>query len=121
MKKKIILMIMVLLVLSLSSIVSASDLTGTWSCNDGGIYYIRQMGDTIHWYGEQSPHHPAWSNVANGKIVGNEIYIEYVDVPKGRDLGSGTLTLEIIRDDRLIRTEVHGGFGGSAWRRVDQY
>jgi len=120
MKKGLILMVMVLLVLSLSSIVSASDLTGTWSCNDGGIYYIRQIGDTINWYGEKSPIHPTWSNVANGKIIGNKIYIEYVDVPKGRDLSSGTLTLEIIHHNRLIRTEVDGGFGGSAWRRWDR-
>ena len=30
------------------------DLTGVWSCDDGGLYYIRQVGDTVVWAGLQA-------------------------------------------------------------------
>ena len=30
----------------------AIDLTGTWNCDDGSKYYIRQIGNTLAWLGE---------------------------------------------------------------------
>ena len=110
MKKSIILAIF-LLVLSVGTIAQAADLTGRWSCNDGGIYYIRQVGDELWWYGEhEDAHHgrPTWSNVAHGKISDDMIYLEWADVPRGEDRGSGMIKLRIDDSDRLARVERRG-------------
>jgi len=120
------------------------DLTGVWDCDDGGIYYIRQIGDQVWWYGEKgyrrwdnstpSPGHinlstaPEWSNIAKGKINGNTINLEYTDVPNGKTLGNGSLTLNFIV---IVGSIGHGhpqkykyklqavdkteGYGGSNW------
>ncbi len=28
------------------------DISGVWTCDDGALYYIRQIGPDILWYGE---------------------------------------------------------------------
>jgi len=50
-----------LVVFSFPAIVFA-DLTGKWSCNDGGTYYMRQLGKEVFWMGERAPTNPSWSN-----------------------------------------------------------
>jgi hypothetical protein len=47
----------VTIALSFSTSVRAQDLTGIWQNNDGGTYYIRQLGDVIWWFGENDPKH----------------------------------------------------------------
>lgn len=93
------------------------DLTGTWYCDDGGTYYIRQMGNEIWWYGENDPNSPRWSNVMHGTISGNTIYGNWLDVPKGSDLNSGNINLNIESNNRLSVIQKTGGFGGSVWTR----
>lgn len=93
------------------------DLTGVWSCDDGGTYYIRQLGDTIWWYGEPSTNPGQWSNVAQGTISGNTINLDWVDVPKGSTSNNGILVLSIVSNDQLTATQKTGGFGGSTWTR----
>ena len=93
------------------------DLTGVWNCDDGGKYYLRQLGNTLWWYGERDPNDPSWSNVAKGYISGNSIHLEWADVPKGDYLLNGTLTLHIVSDNELQATEKTGIFGGSIWVR----
>jgi len=61
-----------------------ADLTGKWDADDGGAYYLRQIGNQLHWYGERFPTHTRWSNVFHGDINGNRIDGRWVDVPKGR-------------------------------------
>ena len=65
------------------------DLTGRWSCDDGGIYYLRQIGEEIHWYGEAAAASPQWANVFSGRIVDDRITGDWADVPKGDSRGSG--------------------------------
>ena len=43
--------------------VALADLSGEWTCDDGGRYYLRQVGNTLYWYGEHSISNPSWSNV----------------------------------------------------------
>jgi hypothetical protein len=119
MKKRITVLLTVVFILSFVSVVSAASLTGTWSCNDGGTYYIRQLGNEVYWYGEKDPNHPEWSNVAKGRREGNKIYLEWADVPKGHIMSSGILTLKIVPfgQNKLVRINVSGGFGGSEWTR----
>lgn len=93
------------------------NLNGAWNCNDGGRYYIRQLGNRVWWYGEQSPTGPAWSNVATGTLNGNNLNLEWSDVPKGRILQSGTLHLRVENNNRISTINKTGGFGGSLWTR----
>jgi hypothetical protein len=96
-----------------------ADLTGVWRCDDGGLYYIRQRGAEIFWFGEQSPTDPHWSNVAHGEIDSSGgIRLSWADVPKGRISSTGLLILRIESDDSFVAVNKTGGFGGSTWRRV---
>lgn len=95
----------------------AYNLTGKWQGNDGGIYYIRQLGNTIWWYGENSPNNPSWSNVANGHISGNMLNLQWSDVPKGSIMNNGNLTLEVLSEGKIVARNKTGGFGGSEWTK----
>ena len=96
------------------------DLTGRWSGNDGGTYYLRQEGDVLYWYGEAAAERPSWSNVFVGRIHEGRIEGNWTDVPKGRATGSGTLELVIEKNGsqlRVVRKSV--GFSGSRWTRMN--
>jgi hypothetical protein len=97
---------------------ASEDLTGRWSCNDGGTYYLRQAGSRIHWYAEAADAQPAWSHVFSGRIHDGRIEGNWTDVPKGRTAGSGTLSLAIENDGNALRVlNKTAGFGGSRWTR----
>lgn len=96
---------------------SPYQISGIWTCDDGGTYYIRQIGDAVFWYGENSSANPAWSNVANGKIYGNIIQLEWADVPKGKTMSSGHAVLKV-HYDQLIAVNKTGEFVGSIWDRA---
>jgi TolB-like protein len=103
--------------LGASATVQAIDLTGLWSCDDGGTYYIRQIGNRIWWYGERSYQDPLWSNVARGEIMGSEMRLEWSDVPKGHIRGSGSMVLDIVSGNKIRAVKKTGGFGGAVWTR----
>ncbi len=102
------------------------DLTGPWTGDDGGIYYLRQLETVLWWSGMSGRDGPpeelgrGWNNVARGEIDGLKISVEYADVPRGGNLGSGTLTLTIQADEtgniQIVKdTESPAGFGSSVW------
>lgn len=93
------------------------NLSGVWRCDDGGLYYIRQIGNKVWWFGENHPNSPSWSNVAYGEIVGHEIRFQWSDVPKGYIMNSGMLVIEILSDGKIVARHKTGGFGGSVWTR----
>jgi len=93
------------------------DLTGVWNCDDGGMYYVRQLGTTVWWYGEHDPNAPDWSNVMRGTISGNTINADWTDVPKGSIMQYGNLVLQIASNNKLVALSKTGGFGGSVWTR----
>ena len=103
-------------------------LTGTWRGDDAGVYYLRQEGDCLWWFGtsfadldEFGGKPPwGWANVAVGRIVDDTIYLEWSDV-LGDFPGRGTLTLEVSSDgDHIDKIDElrPGFFGGSSWERV---
>jgi hypothetical protein len=93
------------------------DLTGVWNCDDGGKYYVRQLGTDVWWYGEQDPSYPSWSNVMRGTISGNKINGDWTDVPKGSVMQNGNLVLQIASNNKFVAISKTGGFGGSVWTR----
>lgn len=104
-------------------------LTGAWQGDDDGVYYIRQVGRCIWWFGtsltEIEPgvtEQPGFANVAAGRLDGDEIELEWADVPVGDILGGGGLTLSVDESgDVLTITANHGnwGFGATVLRRME--
>jgi hypothetical protein len=102
------------------------DLTGPWSGDDDGIYYLRQVGSVVWWNGmsgrAESPSSFGrdWNNVGRGEIKGLKIDVEWADVPRGGILGGGTLSLSV-KDDgtgniQIVKdSETGSGFGNGVW------
>jgi hypothetical protein len=90
------------------------NLTGVWRCNDGGLYFIRQVGNQVWWYGESGDGGVGWSNVFQGYVTGNKIIGKWADVPKGTARNYGEMTLSI--SSNSLR-KISGGqnFTGSVW------
>ena len=80
---------------------SPLDLTGAWSVDGHGIYFIRQIGKSIWWTGLSGLDEPIarsgleWTNVFVGEIKGITVSGTYVDVPKGGSDLSGPVKLEL--------------------------
>jgi hypothetical protein len=96
----------------------ALNLTGVWSGDDGGTYYLRQIGDRLWWYGQSGDGGRTWTNVLHGGIQGNRIVANWADVPHGQVQSGGEMELAIASFDRLTATRKTGGFGGSVWTRA---
>uniref|UniRef100_UPI0040566AFF hypothetical protein n=1 Tax=Candidatus Electronema sp. TaxID=2698783 RepID=UPI0040566AFF len=94
-------------------------LTGKWKCNDGGTYYVRQVGSEVFWYGEKAATSPQWSNVAYGRFANGKLSVRWADVPKGTATGHGTLVLNVDRTEKSMQyaSGTGSGFGGRLWTR----
>jgi hypothetical protein len=106
------------------------DLTGAWSGDDTGVYYIRQVGDCVWWFGTEIEDiepgltgQPGFANVASGRMVGTKIDVEWADLPMGHILGGGGLTLVYDEEnDQLRITQQRGDwqpFGATTLTRID--
>jgi hypothetical protein len=95
-----------------------ADLTGKWNGNDGGKYYVRQIGSEVFWYGEKAATSPQWSNVAYGRYAGNKLTLRWADVPKGTIMQHGQLVINVARGEQSMTVLTKtGGFGGSSWTK----
>jgi len=110
------------------------DLSGVWSGNDTGVYYIKQIGSCVWWSGLSSftdqGQYPGQEWImtfrgmmdADGKING-----DFVDV-KSSNPGSGTMTIEARIDQvngqavvQLYRTGSTGhAIGVTFWQRTTE-
>ena len=97
-------------------------LTGIWQANDGGTYYLRQIGNILWWNGMSGGNDGrTFDNVFRGTITSttNTIAGEWADVPRGTVMGSGTLGLKIINPTTLQKvTQTGSGFGATTWQKV---
>ncbi len=87
---------------------------GTWKANDGGTYYVRQVGNQVWWFGESKKN--GFSNVFRGNRSGNTVTGMWADIKGGT--GSGTLTFVISGTNSVggwKKQSATGGFGGSIW------
>jgi hypothetical protein len=97
----------------------STSLTGIWTSNDGGLYYIRQIGDVIWWLGVSPDDGRTWTNVFHGRLIGDEIVGEWADLPRGEIRNHGTLFVRVKTNpagetvlEKWIST---GGFGANTW------
>ena len=104
----------------------ASDITGKWNGNDGGFYYIRQIGNDIWWFGTNvftaGPEFNTFSNVLHGTRNGLTIDAKWQDVPLGDTKSKGDISLTIApTGEKIIKNSASGGFGGNNWiKKCDQ-
>lgn len=117
MNKKILVLGLFLLLASFPLNAYATDLTGVWDGDDGGIYYLRQIGNEIFWYGENDPLNPSWSNVAHGRIYGSILILNWADVTKGILRNDGLLIVRAVSDFQMVLVYKDKPFGGSLWTR----
>src|SRR4051794_20023660 len=86
---------------------AAVDINGYYEGDDGGAYYIRQVGVQIYWFGE-SPNGD-WANVLKGTITGNNIAARWWNVPKGKAKSMGEVALAISDNGAtLTRVQLRG-------------
>ena len=93
------------------------DLTGKWRGNDGGAYFLRQVGNQVWWYGQSGDGGGSWTNVFHGRIEGHQVLGTWADVPQGRVMNSGEMSLQVVAPNLLRAVNRTGGFGGSEWSR----
>jgi hypothetical protein len=99
-------------------------LTGTWRADDQAYYYIRQVGASVWWAGLGGDHGLSYTNVFRGTIQPqntNIIIGTWTDVPRGTNLLSGMLTLNILQSSNgieLRKQSQTGGFSPSVWTKV---
>ncbi len=108
--------------LFLPAVCTGANMTGRWTCDDGGIYYMRQTGKLLYWYAENNNDVvPAWTTVFHGRIYGKQIHGKWADVPKGRHTGSGDLKLMVEDDGNTLRKlEKDSDYRGALWTRLDR-
>lgn len=98
-----------------------SNLSGIWTCNDGGIYYIIDYNSNVVWFGERkfNSGKPGFANVMIGKCSSTSVTGKWADVPKGTTNNSGNIVLKMTGAHTLTKTSQTGGFSGSKWSRID--
>jgi hypothetical protein len=106
------------------------ELSGAWAGSAGGVYYIRQVGDCVWWFGTEigpiergETGQRGFANVAAGRVNGPLIQVEWADIPLGDVLGGGGLTLVYDDEsDQLWVTQQRGDwqtFGDSVLTRIE--
>jgi hypothetical protein len=100
-----------------TGLAQAIDLTGVWHTGGGATFFVRQIGSEIWWYGTQSPTQPRWSNVASGRLDGNVIRVQWVDIPQATSRNSGTLALRVLDANHLVVSDNPNNFIADDWSR----
>ncbi|PTA67607.1 hypothetical protein [Deinococcus arcticus] len=101
-----------------ASCAAPKDMNGVWRANDGGTYYVRQLGNQVWWLGQSSDGGKTWTHVFSGVRSGNTVKGTWADVPRGQVRSSGALTLTLSGVNSVLgfkRASATGGFGGSSW------
>lgn len=101
------------------------NVTGVWRCDDGGTYYIRNIGRQVWWHGFGKLPHFSFANVAYGHVEDASgrcrLLLRWADIPIGTANIHGHLLLELdfpSLEGRVIRMsaiESSGKFLGSRW------
>ena len=99
-----------ILVAVILSTTFAMDLTGDWRASTGENIYIRQINNTVWYYGESSAQNDNWTSVGYGTLEDNTVKLNWTDVPKGKASLMGTVTLNVTSDNELQVIDQTGGW-----------
>jgi hypothetical protein len=93
-------------------------LTGVWIADGGaGVYYSRLVGKDFYMFGEGG--NGGWANIIVGRLSGDTIRGEWVDIPKGTDRNFGKIELKLDDNRTTLTTQTSdGGFAGREWKRL---
>ena len=92
----------------------------------GGIYYVRQIGNDVWWFGTNvfnaRSEFNIFSNVLHGTRSGLTIDAQWQDVPLGDTKSKGDISLTIApTGEKISKKSASGGFGGNTWiKKCDQ-
>src|SRR5690242_1767653 len=97
------------------------NLTGIWTADDGGIYYIRQIGSQVWWAGlGNNGGGQNFTNVFRGTMTSanglTEVVGTWADVPRGSNDGYGNLSLNVLSTTKIVKLS-GGGFFASIWTK----
>ncbi len=107
---------------------SPPTMTGVWLGDDGGTYYLRQIGDVVWWVGLSGGNDGrTYSNIFRGTMttqsIDNErikvINGEFVDIPRGTVMNSGKLLLHVSNPTTILK--ISGQFGTEKWSKLLDY
>ncbi len=86
----------------------------TFSCDDGALYYVRQIDQAFFWFAEHKQR--GFSSIFHGKRVGDLVTGELIACCKGQRKVRGTLSLTLIDNDRaMVLNASSGTFTGRNW------
>ena len=93
---------------------------GFWKSTGGNLFWINIVENKVFWLGmnnktPESDLAENWCHVGNGKIEGNQIILEWADIPIGQDNLNGKIVIEIINEGQMKVIEDSGNFGMSIW------
>jgi hypothetical protein len=102
--------------------VNRRNLTGAWSADDAGTYYVRQIDEQVWWLGLSRDEGRTFANVLRGTLQptpeGPQIVGRFVDVPLGRILNSGELTISAPNFFTLNFARGSTIFGARRWEKM---
>eukprot|EP00930_Biecheleria_cincta_P084728 TRINITY_DN74177_c0_g1_i1.p1 TRINITY_DN74177_c0_g1~~TRINITY_DN74177_c0_g1_i1.p1 ORF type:complete len:431 (-),score=50.13 TRINITY_DN74177_c0_g1_i1:49-1341(-) len=95
-------------------------LNGVWEATEGitggGHYFITEKDSRVHWLGVGRD--GSWVHVFCGTRTGDMITGEFSDIPKGRRIFHGSISIQV-GANKMALTAVHRGrFGTKAWQRA---
>jgi hypothetical protein len=104
------------------------NLTGYWTADDGGAYYLYQVDSSVWWLGQDDDGSlqkgTGFTNVFRGVVSATSGRIalagNWVEVPRGQTMNFGELGLSIEYDGDgnpivLRKVTESGGFAGTTW------
>jgi hypothetical protein len=102
------------LLMAYSASAQRFDLTGVWRDDRGLTYSVRQAGDNVCWFQDSRPR---VQRVFCGVLDRNILTGQWMDLPGGREMGDGQLTLRVETGSRIVRVRGGSAFDASTWTR----
>ena len=94
--------------------------TGLWRSAGKNPFWINLVADKVFWLGMNNSSDSIslgenWCHVGYGKLVDNQIILDWADIPAGQDELFGQIKIQIISDTEMEVIEDSGNFGKSTW------
>jgi hypothetical protein len=96
-------------------------LTGVWSADDAGTYYVREVDNTVWWLGLSVDEGRTFANVFRGTLQNGQVSGQWADVPLGQTSNAGTIAVTDGAGGLTTawkRISETGGFSGASWDKL---